>query len=93
MNERGEASRSKSSWQYLRAVCSHWEKTKPKGRCQCDANEGHTQNYRYHGRAPLLVMLLLPEQGKEIRDRHHVLEFFGWRAAISTIYLPRDLLQ
>jgi hypothetical protein len=25
----------------------------------------------------LLVMLLLPEQGKEIRDRHHVLEFFG----------------
>jgi len=38
-------------------------------------------------------MLLLPEQGKEIRDRHHVLEFFGWRAAISTIYLPRDLLQ
>jgi hypothetical protein len=52
-----------------------WEKTKRKGCCQCHAcGEAQSQNYGYHGSAPLLVVLELPEQRKEIRDRHHVLE-------------------
>ena len=62
------------------AICSHQkqrEKTKRKGYCQRHANEGHSQNYGYHGSAPFLVALELPEQGKEVRDRHHVLEGFA----------------
>jgi len=54
-----------------------WEKIKPKCRCQCHAGsdgEGQSPNYLFHGSAPFLVVLRLPEKGKEIRDRHHVLE-------------------
>ena len=63
------------------AIWSHQnqrEQTKRKGRCQCHASgEAQGQNYGYHGSAPFLVVWKLPEQGKELRDRHHVLELFG----------------
>ena len=64
-------------------LCSEqmqWEKVKPKGRCQCHASsdgEGQSPNYLFHGVTLFLVVLELPEQCKEIRDRHHVLEVFG----------------
>jgi hypothetical protein len=54
-----------------------WEKVKPKGRCQCHASsdgEAQSPNHLFHGGAPLLVVLRLSGQGKQIRDRHHVLE-------------------
>jgi len=56
------------------------EKTKRKGRCQCHAygeRERQCQDcsYLFHGSAPFLVMRRLPEQGKDFRDCHHVLEF------------------
>jgi hypothetical protein len=63
----------------LVAVCSsQWDKTKPKGRCQCHGDgEGQGQNYGYvHGNHPSSAILRLPEQGKDIRDRQHVLELF-----------------
>ena len=53
-----------------------WEETKRKGRCQCyacDECEGQRQNYRYHGSPPFPAMRRLPQQGKDIRDRHHSL--------------------
>jgi hypothetical protein len=73
-----------SAWQQLVAVCSsQWEKTEPIGRCQCYASgdgEGQGQNYGYvHGNHPSSAMLRLPEQGKDIRDCHHVLELFRKR--------------
>ena len=43
-----------------------------------DKVRGETQgeNYGYHGSAPFFVVLRLPEQDKDIRDRHHVLKLF-----------------
>ena len=37
--------------------------------------EAQGENCEYHGSAPFLVVWKLPEQGKDFRDRHHVLEF------------------
>ena len=67
-----------------RAVSSgqnQWEETKRKGRRQRHAygeREGQCQNcgYLFHGSVPFLAMWRLPEQRKDIRDRHHVLELF-----------------
>jgi len=51
------------------AICSHQnqrEKTKRKGCCQCHAyGDAQGQNYGYHGSAPFLVVLRLPEQGEQ----------------------------
>jgi hypothetical protein len=62
------------------AIGSHQnqrEKTKRKGCSQCHASgEAQSQNYGCHGSAPFLVVLRLPEQGEDFRDRHHVLELF-----------------
>jgi len=64
-------------------VCSsqkQWEKTKRKGRCQCRARcEGQGQNYgcRFHGSPPFSALLSLPDHGKDIGDRHHVLELLS----------------
>jgi hypothetical protein len=35
--------------QQLVAVCSQWQNTKRKRRCQCHACDGQSQNYGYHG--------------------------------------------
>jgi hypothetical protein len=82
-----------SAWQQLVAVCSsQWEKTKPIGRCQCHANgdgEGQGQNYGYvHGNHPSSALSRLPEQGKDIRDRHHVLEVLRQPIAGSAEHHP-----
>jgi hypothetical protein len=60
-------------------VQKQWEKIKRKGRCECHASgdgEGQGQNYGYvcHGNLPSSAMWRLPEQGKDFRDCHHVLE-------------------
>jgi hypothetical protein len=63
-----------------------WEKIEPKCRCQSHAGsdgEGQSPNYLFHGGAPFLVVLGLPEKRKEISDRHHVLELFEPSAAPS----------
>ena len=56
---------------------SQWEQTNPKGRCQCRADAGQSQNCGYHRSRPFSLVLLSSEQVKEVRDRHHVLELFG----------------
>ena len=69
-------------------ACSHqnqWEKIKCKSRCQCHASgdgEGQGENYGYrHDNHPSLGVLRLPEQGKDFRDSHHVLELLGARSS------------
>jgi hypothetical protein len=72
-------------------VQKQWEKIKRKGRCECHASgdgEGQGQNYGYvcHGNLPSSAMWRLPEQGKDFRDCHHVLE-------LSCLPLARLLRQ
>jgi hypothetical protein len=68
---------------------TQWEETRPKGRCQCHAcgdGEAQGQNYgRRHGSHPSSAMSRLPEQGKDICDRHHVLELFGKEKATKLL--------
>jgi hypothetical protein len=74
--------RQKNAPQPLEQQGSEWEKTKRKGRCQCHASgdgQGQGQNYAYlfHGSLPSSAMSRLPEQGKDFRDRYHVLVLSG----------------
>ena len=70
------------------------EKTKGKGRCQCHARcKGQGENYgcRFHG-SPLFSGSL-SEQGKDFRDRHHVLELFGSQGATGCSEADEDLKE
>ena len=74
--------RQKNEPQPLEQQGSEWENTKRKGRCQCHASgdgQGQGQNYGYlfHGSLPSSAMSRLPQQGKDFRDCHHVLELSG----------------
>jgi hypothetical protein len=71
---------------------TQWEEARPKGRCQCHAcGDGEAQGQNCgcrHGNAPFLVVWSLPEQSKDFRDRHHVLELFGKRKRPLEVWWP-----
>jgi hypothetical protein len=86
--------RQKNEPQPLEQQGSEREKTKRKGRCQCHASgdgQGQGQNYGYlfHGSLPSSPTPRLPEQGKDFRDCHHVLELFEGQALEPTPWRVR----
>ena len=89
----GDVCRGKLTHKETMSVKStEWEETRPKGGCQCHAcgdDEGQGQNYGCrHGSAPFLATWRLSEQGKDSRDRHHVLELFAPRAGAEQRTAP-----